>query len=149
MEKSSSCEEQTIRHQFDAICKKALKGEAIDYHRYIAFRQKHEVMLSELTQKELNKLFTMDEYQYDMCHFKVYDYDIEVKDIFIAEALMHLTERKRNVILLSYFLEMSDAQIAREMNLGRSTVHKHRKRSLKLLKDIMEVCTDDKEKKRK
>lgn len=149
MEKSSSCEEQTIRHQFDAICKLALKGEAIDYHRHIAYRQKHEVMLSELTQKELNRLFTMDEYQYDMCHFQVYDYDIEVKDIFIAEALMHLTERKRNVILLSYFLEMSDAQIAREMNLGRSTVHKHRKRSLKLLKDIMEVCTDDKEQKRK
>lgn len=33
---------------------------------------------------------------------------------------------------------MSDADIAREMNLVRSTVHEHRKRSLKILREIME-----------
>ena len=42
-----------------------------------------------------------------------------MKDALIAEALQALSERKRNVILLSYFLEMSDADIAREMNLVR------------------------------
>ena len=70
-------------------------------------------------------------------------YDIEVKDALIAEALQSLTEKKRNVILLSYFMEMSDAEIAREMNLVRSTVHEHRKRSLELLKNIMEGNTDE------
>ena len=33
---------------------------------------------------------------------EVYGYDIEVKDALTAEALKELTERKRNVILLSY-----------------------------------------------
>ena len=68
----------------------------------------------------------------------MHGYDIEVKDALIAEALQALSERKRNVILLSYFLDMSDADIAREMNLVRSTVHEHRKRSLKILREIME-----------
>ena len=47
MGKSSSNDELTIRNQFDRICKLALKGEAADYYRHIAYRQKHEVLFSE------------------------------------------------------------------------------------------------------
>lgn len=144
MEQSSSRYEQTIRHQFDRICKLALKGEKVDYIRHMDYRQKHEIMLSELPEKELNKFFVMDEYNVENHYFQVLGYDIEVKDALIAEALKSLTEKKRNVILLSYFMEMSDADIAREMNLVRSTIHEHRKRSLELLKHIMEGSTDEK-----
>ena len=78
-------------------------------------------------------------------YYKHMDYDIEVKNTLIAEALKELTERKRNVILLSYFMEMSDADIAREMNLVRSTIHEHRTRSLEILKKIMEGIADEKD----
>ena len=78
-------------------------------------------------------------------HFEVHGYDIEVKNTLIAEALKELTERKRNVILLSYFMEMSDADIAREMNLVRSTIHEHRTRSLEILRKIMEGIADEKD----
>lgn len=145
MEQSSSCKETTIRHQFDRICKLALKGEVADYYKHLAYRQKHEMMLSELSKKEWSELFTMDEYGIENHCFQVLGYDIEVKDTLIAEALQTLSEKKRNVILLSYFMEMSDAEIAREMNLVRSTIHEHRKRSLELLKNIMEESTDGKE----
>ena len=76
-------------------------------------------------------------------HFTVHGYDIEVKDTLIAEALQALSERKRNVILLSYFLEMSDADIASER--VRSTVHEHRTRSLEILRKIMEGKADETE----
>ena len=46
---------------------------------------------------------------------------------------------------LSYFMEMSDADIAREMNLVRSTIHEHRTRSLEILKKIMEGIADEKD----
>lgn len=91
------------------------------------------------------KLFTMDEYGIEYHHFEVHGYDIEVKTTLIAEALKELTERKRNVILLSYFMEMSDADIAREMNLVRSTIHEHRTRSLEILRKIMEGIADEKD----
>lgn len=145
MEQSSSCKETTIRHQFDRICKLALKGEAADYHKHLAYRRKYEMMLSELSKKEWSELFTMDEYSVESHYFQVHGYDIEVKDALIAEALQTLSEKKRNVILLSYFMEMSDAEIAREMNLVRSTIHEHRKRSLELLKKIMEGSINGKE----
>lgn len=59
--------------------------------------------------------------------------------------IIQLTKRKRDVILLSYFMGMSDAEIARKMKLVRSTVNEHRKRSLEILKDVMEEKADESE----
>ena len=80
--------------------------------------------------------------------FQVLGYDIEVKDALIAEALQTLTEKKRNVVLLSYFMDMSDADIAREMNLVRSTINEHRRRSLELMRKNMEESANEKSKNR-
>ena len=99
-------------------------------------------MLSELSAKELSRLFTMDKYDLETYRFQVLDYDIEVTDTLIAEALHTLTEKKRNVVLLSYFMDMSDADIARKMNLVRSTISEHRKRSLELMRKIMEETNE-------
>ena len=145
MKKPSCHDELTIRHRFDRLCQMSLKGEAINYYRHMDYRREHEAMFSELSEMELNQLFVMDEYGVENSHFTVHGYDIEVKDTLIAEALQALSERKRNVILLSYFLEMSDADIAREMNLVRSTIHEHRTRSLEILRKIMEEKADEKE----
>lgn len=111
MEQSSFQDEQTVRHQFDSLCKLALKSEVINYEKHMAYRQKYEVMLSELSEKELSRLFIMDEHEMETHRFQVLGYDIEVKDALIAEALQTLTEKKRNVVLLSYFMDMSDADI--------------------------------------
>lgn len=111
MGKSSSNDELTIRNQFDRICKLALKGEAADYYRHIAYRQKHEVLFSELSQKELDSIFGVDKYTVENKCFRVLGYDIEVKDTLLAEAIQSLSENKRKVVLLSYFMDMSDADI--------------------------------------
>ena len=62
MGKSPSQFEETIQHQFDRLCKLALKGEKIDYIRHMEYLRKNEVMLSELSQKELDQLAIYDEY---------------------------------------------------------------------------------------
>lgn len=69
--------------------------------------------------------------------FQVLEYDIEVRDPRIAMALKKLTERKRDVILLYFFMDMNDVEIAESMNLVCSTVCEHRKRSLEILKEIL------------
>lgn len=144
MEQSSSQDEMTVRHEFDRMCMLALDGEAADYCRHLDYRRRHEVAFSEMTEQELNVLCTMDKYDVESYYFQVLGYDIEVRDTLIAEALQTLTEKKRDVILLSYFMDMSDADIARQMKLVRSTINEHRKRSLELLKHILEESTDEK-----
>ena len=147
MEQPSFEDEMTIRHRFDRLCQMAIKGEAINYYKHMDYRRKYEVTFSELSEKELSQFFTMDEYDVENYRFQVLGYDIEVKDALIAESLQSLSDRKRDVILLSYFMDMSDAEIAREMKLVRSTIHEHRKRSLEILKEIMEANTDEKKRK--
>ena len=85
MGQPSSKDEMTIRHQFDRLCQMALKGEAVNYYKHMDYRRKHEVTFSELSEKELSKLFTMDEYGTEYHHFEVHGYDIEVKNTLIAE----------------------------------------------------------------
>ena len=137
MDQSSSQDELTVRHQFDRLCQLSLDGEAANYYRHMEYRRRHEVNFSDLSERELNRISVMDEYDLGDYHFQVLGYDIEVKDALLAETLQDLTERKRNVVLLSYFLEMSDTEIAREMKLVHSTIREHRIRSLELLKKMM------------
>lgn len=143
MEQPSSLDKKTVRHQFDRKCKLALQGELVDYIRHMDYLNKHEVMLSNFSEWELNDLSVIDEYEMDFYHFQVLGYDIKLKNVLLAEALIALTERKRDVIMLSYFQDMSDADIARKLNLDKSTVNEHKKRSLELLKQKMEERSNE------
>ena len=143
MEKSSFNRNETNLHRFDSYCKKILKNEATDCYREIQKHRQREVFFSELNEKEWKKLYMEDEYDLGNCNFQVFGYDIEVKDTSIAEALKLLSQKKRDVILLSYYLEMSDTEIAHILNLRQSTIHYHRTSSLKSLKEILEEKIND------
>lgn len=80
----------------------------------------------------------MDDYPSDNFIFNAAGYDIAIKSEAIAEALAALLQDKRDIILLSYFLEMSDKEIAQKLNLVRRTVHFKRTSSLQELKKRLE-----------
>ena len=142
---SSKKNKTTIRHQFDRFCQKILHDEKVDYIREQEYLKQHEITFDEIPEKELDKVHVLDEYDVEYDHFQVLGYDIAVKDILLAEALKELSDRKRNVILLSYFMEMSDSDIAKEMQLVRETIYLHRKGSIKILKKIIEEIKKDEE----
>ena len=56
----------------------------------------------------------------------------------LAEALAQLPESKRDVILLSYFLGMTDVEISQRLNAVRSTISKRRNSILKELREYLE-----------
>mgnify|MGYP003047265933 CR=1 FL=1 len=107
----SSSDKERIQHQYDALAKKTLVGEAKSYRRTLAKRAAREITFSDLSESELAQLFTTDEYESDYYRFQVSGFDVLVKNELLAEALNALPERKRDIILLSYFLDMSDAEI--------------------------------------
>ena len=100
-----------------------------------------------MSETEMNRLSAADQYKAENCQFVVFEYEIEITNELLAEALKQLTKRKRDVILLSFFEEMTDVEIAEKMNLVRSTVNEHKQRSLKILKEYMKgYITDDESK---
>ena len=122
---------------FDSFYKKVLKNEAHNYQNEMKRQRAKEVSFSELSERELEQLATTDVYFATEQIFNVLGDDIVVNDNMIAEALHSLPVQKRDIILLSYFLELSDGEIGAKLNMIRSTVQYRRKTTLQELKKIM------------
>ena len=136
--------EWQIRCAFNGYCKRALKNEAINAHRDTKNQQQCFVTFSDLTAQEENQLYTYDEYFIDGEADKTFfaaGKTITAK--LIAEALRSLPEEKRNAVLLYYFFDMKDAEIAALYDIPRSTVQHRRTSSFELLKRYLEDRADD------
>ena len=118
--------EQRIQNQFGSFCVKVLKNEARYIQREYARRRDQEKSLDELTASELEQISSEDKYFNDEHVFEVMGIPVVVTGNLLADAIAQLPEEKRNVILLSYFLGMSDREISERMNVVRQTISKRR-----------------------
>lgn len=141
----TSSHKKTVRHQFDSFCKKVLREEARDYMRCVHRLSEREVNLSELPEEQLSQLCVLDEYPSEQTSFDVQGYSVAIKDARLAEALALLSEEKRDIVLLSYFLDMNDGEIADRLNIMRRTVQRRRTSSLTEIRNRMEVLEDGEE----
>lgn len=64
MEQSPSYKRK-IQIQFQAYCYKILRGEAVNYYRYVNYLQKHEKSIENLSSEESGELYISDEYRSD------------------------------------------------------------------------------------
>lgn len=139
--------QRQIRCAFNGFCKRTLKNEAINAHGEIKRRQLQEVSFSDLTPQEENQLYTYDTYfEHDEAEKSFCVAGKEITAKLLAEALHSLPEEKRETVLLYYFFDMSEREIAKFCNLSRTTVQSRRTSSMKLLKRYLEEraydCTD-------
>lgn len=130
--------EKTIEHQFDSFCKTVVRNFARDIYDENKRRNERLISLEALSMAELSQLSIFDDYDSNYIIMASYDYDIRIEDVLIAQAIGKLTKRKQDIILLSFFLSMTNADIATLMDLAESTVHYHKTNALKELKKLME-----------
>lgn len=130
---------KTVRHQFDSFCKKVLREESRDYERQLAHSLEREITFSDLSESILSQIGVMDEYPSDHTYFDVLDYRVAVRNNQLAKALASLPSKKRDVVLLAFFLDMNDAEIAEKFNVVRTTIQRRRTSSLAELKSRLEV----------
>lgn len=135
--------EEHKEHSFDSFCKRILKNETRDYHRHLQYLREHEILFSELPEETLEQLAAWDRYFEDEYHFEVMGLEIAIADELLAEALQTLPQDRLEIVLLSYFLGMSDPEIADQLNLVRQTVAYRRTSSLQALKKFMEGQADE------
>ena len=129
--------EEHIQHSFDAFCKKVLRNEARDYQNALGQKRNREVYFSELPVEVLEQFAVRDTYFTDSRTFEVIGHSVCIDDETLAEAISALPVDRRDIILLSYFLDMSDAEIANVLNMVRRSVAYRRTSTLKLLKNLM------------
>jgi len=123
---------------FDCYAKKIIKFTARSRYRSGKKRLESEVCFSELTKDELLSLATTDYYSVFDDSFDVGDWEIKVKNFDIANALRELPLNKREIILLYYFIGMTDKEVAECLAIPVSTAHNRRVKTLKKLREILE-----------
>lgn len=135
-------DEQLVK-TFIAFCRTVLRNEAINIHKELAARAEKEVPLSALSPSELAKLRYEDTYHPYRRTYYVQGNPVHVKDQSLGEVLQYLSPQRRDVILLTYFLDYSDADIARLLRISSPTVSDRKKAALKKLKELLEGLPDD------
>ena len=128
-----------IRCAFNGYCKLALRREAMNAHRDIKQRQLREVTFSDLSPQEENQLYVCDKYfANDEAEQSFFVSGKEITAKLLAKALHSLPEEKREAILLYYFFDMSETEIAKLCNIPRTSVRYRRTSSFELLKRYLE-----------
>ena len=131
--------EWQIRCTFNGFCKRTLKNESINAHKELKKRQAHEINFSDLTPKEENQLYACEDFfAEDKEEQTFFAGGKELSAKLIADAIHNLPEEKRRAVLLYYFFDMSDAEIAALYQIPRSTVQYRRTSSFELLKRYLE-----------
>lgn len=136
--KLTASQRKAIQQQFDSFCKKVLREEARDYIRSLKRRLEKEVSFDDLSDAQFLELSRPDDYPSDLSTFVVQGQVINIRDDRLANAIAALPAERQEIVLLSYFLDMSDREIAEQLDIVRSTVQYKRKKSLIEIKMKME-----------
>lgn len=128
----------TVQHEFDSFCKTVLRNQARDIYDEMKRRNQRLISLSTLMENDSLVLAVYDEYDTDYFHFDVDGYDVKIENSQLAEAIMNLTKQKQTIVLLHFFLELSDQKIADMMDLTRRNVTYHKLNSLEKIKRYLE-----------
>lgn len=130
--------QKTTQCQFESLLKKVTRGIVTNYRKELSRRQNKEVSFCELPEIVVENFAVWDDYETDYTVFNVCGIDIRVLDDKLAEVLKRLPEKKRNILLMFYFLEMSDTEIGDLLNITRRSSHRNRTSSLDEIKKIFE-----------
>ncbi|HBG1231079.1 TPA: sigma-70 family RNA polymerase sigma factor [Clostridioides difficile] len=132
-------------HVFDSYCKKIIKNEARNIYTEINIKNEREISLEQLTIKDINKITVFPEYFLEDSSVKCNEEIIQIKNEDIMEIIMGLSEKQRSIIIFSYCFNMSDREIAEELNLVRRTVSRYRNKALLTLRKSLEEKMYEKE----
>ena len=130
-----------IEYTFAAFCRVVLYNAAMTAYRDFGRKQKREVSLDYLISETPLEPFTTDTYfeQYDQpTVFVVKGQKFVVANKRLADALLKLSEQRRNVLFLYFFFGYTDAQIGEEYGRNRSTANYWKLAALKQLRKEME-----------
>jgi RNA polymerase sigma factor (sigma-70 family) len=129
--------QKTVQCRFESCLKKVVRHVVKDYQKKLKRRQKGETLFCELPEIVVENLAVWDDYDTDYTIFNVCGSDIRICDDELAEALKKLPERKRNTLLMYYFLEMTESEIANLQKITQSGVFRNRHHALETMKKIL------------
>ncbi|EGO6638216.1 sigma-70 family RNA polymerase sigma factor [Enterococcus faecalis] len=129
--------ENAIRLQFDTLVKIVIDRTVKNYLKELYRREKKEALFCEIPEIVIESFAIYDNYELDVTVFDVYGMEARVSGEELCKALRQLSEVKRNTLLMFYFLDMSDMEIAELLQISRVGVFKNRHTALEKMKELL------------
>ena len=142
----SKSEDERILNQFWSFCTTVLVNEKKLAYNERKRQRKQEIQFSvvgddAVVLNDLESQISKKEFV-----FHVHGVPVVVIGDSLASAIKSLSEKDRDLILLSYFMGLSDREIGRRLNQVHQTVSRHRSKSIEELRKYFEKegidCTD-------
>lgn len=129
-------------NKFDSFCKIVIRNACADNRRSRMTREKRFSSLEELQADALDLQRVEDTYVTYSRTYRVNGIDVTINDERIGEAIQFIMPNQRAVLLLSFFKEYSDMDIARLMKISHKTVAYRKDMAMKKLKALLEGMDD-------
>lgn len=133
--------QKAIQLQFDTLTKRVIDTTVKDYNREISRRSKKEVTFSDISDLTVEHTGTIDKYDCEFTCFEILGDKVRISNEALGNALKQLSERKLMIVLMFYFLEISDKEISELLNIDRTTAFRIRKSSLEEIKELLKEDT--------
>ena len=134
-----------IRYQenrFDSFCKTVIRNASVDSMRSRKTRETRFSSLEDLQDNHLAQEITQDHYATYSKLYRVKGIEVKISDEQIGEALQFVLPNQRAVLLLSFFKEYTDMEIARLLGISHKTVAYRKKNAMQKLKSLLEGMRD-------
>lgn len=129
---------------FAGFCKNTIqKARAYAMRTRINY-QKHSLSLDTYSMPEEADAAAEDQYQIYGRTFVVRGISLVVRDEVIGECLQFIPPDKRAVLLLSFFGDLSDSEIAKLLRISNATVTYRKKDAIRRLRAMMEAMEHEK-----
>ncbi len=129
--------ENTMMMRFRNYCKKVSKRK----NQALLIQKKNRAdktsVFSDLAEGVLEQFYVVDRYENHAFQIQVQDVTVMIEDEMLYQALMLLPNIRREIILLSYFMDMTDKEIGERIAVPKSTVQYNRNVALRHMKKTM------------
>lgn len=140
MSSSPSVWENDVK-RFNAFAKTILRNELKNWLRDNKSRLQNEVSFSEFDEHVIEELcvYELDDEPDFMCkQLKVLEFNVHISNGLLFQALNTLSEVKRNIILMYFWLDMKDAEIADKLGIKRRSVNYQKHCAYEKIKNYLE-----------
>lgn len=131
--------QSSVENKFDYMCKQVMRNEKKNYYKQLLRVANREVSLSTLEDYMSDELQTMDRYPSNFLHLSLLGFSIDIENEALGAAIEEsLSDKKRTILLLYYFLDMNENEIADLFHVSASTINRQRHQALKAIRNYME-----------
>lgn len=130
-------QEENLLFMFDAYCRKVVKFTGCAKRRDEKRKENKTLDCIAFDETMLNTLYVEDQHRVMMSNITLPHISVYINDENLYRNLRLLSEKRLEILLLSYFMEMSDNEIGKLLSLGKSTVQDNRSKALGILRENM------------